>query len=467
MVGGLSFVHRTRIFQTASFRRTIGAAGILALALLLMAGFFYRETVGYLTKQIDDSLIGDARSFARDDPASLPARIEKALAIDKRQEKAFGIFSADRTRLAGNIAILPSTLPELDIPTTLVLSLDNGAEKRSESVRGVATILTNGSILLLGRATASLDEIKEIVARAMALAIIPAIALSLIGGLVMSRAMLRRVEAVRRACSSIMEGHFDRRLPVHKRQDEFDKLSVIVNTMLDEIERLIAEVKGVGDSIAHDLRTPLTRLRARLERSLRAISGDAPVKAAMQKSLADIDQLLATIAALMRIAEVEQSRRRENFSRVDLGDIVTALAEFYGPIAEEGGLDFAVVCQPAVPIDADGDLLFEALANLVDNAIKFTPPGGRVGLELVGTPTAAVVRVWDTGPGIPFEERGNVLRRFYRLDRSRHDPGYGLGLSLVAAIARLHQFSLSLRDHEGGGLSAELSCPAARVSNRL
>ncbi|WP_149903326.1 HAMP domain-containing sensor histidine kinase [Mesorhizobium sp. SARCC-RB16n] len=453
-------MHKIRILETASFRRTIGAAAILAVALLSMAGFLYRETVGYLTRQIDDALIADARSFANSDPASLPARIQKALADDRRREKAFGIFAIDRTRLAGNMAVLPPILPGLDNPQTLTLSLNDGGGSTSEHVRIVSATLKNGNLLVLGHATESVDEIREIIVRALLLAVFPALAISLIGGVGMSRAMLRRVEAVRRACSSIMQGHFDRRLPVHKRQDEFDKLSVIVNAMLDEIERLVGDVKGAGDAIAHDLRTPLTRLRSRLERSMRAISDDGPVKEAMQKSLGDIDQLLATIAALMRIAEVEQSRRRENFSKVDLGEIVTALAEFYQPIAEERGLDFVVVCQPVALVDADGDLLFEALANLVDNAIKFTPADGRVGLELVAAPTGSIVRVWDTGSGIPAEERGNVLRRFYRLDPSRQTPGTGLGLSLVSAIARLHQFPLSLRDSDSGGLNVELLCPA-------
>jgi signal transduction histidine kinase len=323
--------------------------------------------------------------------------------------------------------------------------------------------LADGQMLVLGRTTEALEEVTEIVTRAMALAIIPALVLSVIGGTVLSRATLRRVEAVHRACRSIMEGHFDRRLPLRGGHDEFDRLAVIVNTMLNEIERLMTEVKGAGDAIAHDLRTPLTRLRARLERSVAAIEGDPPVKAALQKSLGDIDQLLVTVAALMRIAEVEQSRRRENFESVDLGEIVTVLTEFYQPIAEENGLAFVVDRHPTPSVEGDGDLLFEALANLVDNAIKFTPEGGKVGIDLASTPEGPIVQVWDNGPGIPKAERGAVLRRFYRVDRSRHLPGTGLGLSLVAAIVRLHSFSLALDERPDGGCRATLLCSLSSV----
>ena len=210
----------------------------------------------------------------------------------------------------------------------------------------------------------------------------------------------------------IMEGHLDRRLPVRSKQDEFDRLSEIVNRMLDDIERLMGEAKGAGDAIAHDLRTPLTRIRARLERALKGGVNPEKVPLLLEKSIADIDQLLATVTAILRIAEVEQSRRRSGFGLLDLDDIVTAVSELYAPIAEEKGIGFAVERQPIAELRGDGDLMFEAVANLVDNAVKFTPSGGRVVISLAHPPEGAAISVRDSGPGIAVSDREAVLRRF-------------------------------------------------------
>ncbi len=452
------------VFRSSRVRRVAATTAVLCLTVLTLAGFFYWQTIGYLTKQMDDTLLADARSFANESPPALRARLDHALTTDRREGKAYAIFSKDGVRLAGNISTGPVDLPSPDHPvSSRVVLIEDGQPDRSVAVRLVTEKLGDGSALIIGRTTDVLEEITEIISRAMVLAIVPALGLSLIGAVVVSRATSRRVAAVHEACQSIVAGRFDERLPVHARPDEFDRLSVIVNTMLDEIERLVTEVKGAGDAIAHDLRTPLTRLRARLERNLKAGTEDPSLKLALQKSLIDVDQLLTTVAALMRIAEVEQSRRQENFSMVDLKDLVAALTEFYEPIADEKGLRFEVATTPVAPILGDGDLLFEALANLVDNAIKFTPEGGEVGIEVAANSRGPFVAVWDTGPGIPAEERDNVLRRFYRLDRSRHQPGSGLGLSLVAAIARLHQFSLRLETQSRGGLRVELHCGASAL----
>lgn len=445
------------MFHATGVRRIAGAAAGLLVGLLAMGGFFYWETVGYLTRQIDGALQADVRSFANEDRPALLARLSRSLQTDLGEGKAYAIFTPAGTRVTGNIPSIPSASGTIDGPVSLKLRIDSPGPPHDEAVRLVTERLGNGDLLFMGRSTRSLNEVREIVSHAMLLAVLPALSLSLIGGVIVSRSTSRRIQAVRQACQSIMLGAFDLRLPVNRRQDDFDRLSVIVNTMLDEIERLVAEVKGAGDAVAHDLRTPLTRLHARLERTLNSVT-EPHAKAVLQKALGDVDQLLTTVQALMRIAEVEQSRRRVNFAPVDLAEVVTMLVEFYQPIAEEKGLTFQCSLLPDVRIDADGDLLFEALANLASNAIKFTPEGGVVGLEIAAEPDGTQIAVWDTGSGIPPEERENVLRRFYRLDRSRHSAGSGLGLSLVAAVARMHQFPLRLLDRQGGGLRVELTC---------
>ncbi len=458
-------MRRLQIFQTTAFRWTLSAAAFVALTMMLMGAFFYWQTVGYLTQRIETGLVLEAQSLASESRRILIIRLDKSLSVDPRRSKAFGLFAADGTRLAGDVDRLPLTLPPPDRAAEVTVDwIRQSGRIEPIDVRAVSMQLPDGSTLFLGRAVGDLKEIQEIVTRAMALAVIPAAVLALVGGALMSMGTLRRVEAVRRACSLIMGGQFHRRLPVRRNRDEFDRLSEMVNRMLDEIERLLIEVKGAGDAIAHDLRTPLTRLRARLDRALGPEARHAPVPEVLQKSVADVDQLLNTVTAILRIAEVEQSRRQSGFGPVDLDDVVDAISEVYLPIAEEKAIAFATLRGGrahrgnAASIRGDGDLVFEAVANLVDNALKFTPAGGRVGIELLREPRGPVIRVWDTGPGIPPGENSAVMRRFYRVDRSRHLPGTGLGLSLVAAIVRLHGFGLMIGSHESGGCEVVLRC---------
>jgi signal transduction histidine kinase len=443
-----------KLVQTTAFRWTLGSAGVVALGIVATGGFFYGQTVGYLTSRLDDGLRLEGRSLSGETRRVLIIRLEKSLAVDARGTKAYALFGPDGARLAGDVTSLPSPLPPRDRPVRVEVEWERGGLRDMAEVRAIALPLADGTTLFLGRSSADIAEIDEIVKRAMALTAGPAALLALVGGALVSLGTLRRVEAVRHACAQIVGGEFSRRLPVGRRRDEFDRLSEMVNRMLDEIERLVEEVRGAGDAIAHDLRTPLTRLRARLDRALDPEARHAPLEEVLGKSVADVDQLLDTVTAVLRLAEVEEGRRQGGFRALDLVEIVDAVGELYGAVAEEKGIALSVARGDApVRLDGDGDLLFEAVANLVDNAVKYTPAGGRVGLELSAGP---VIRVWDTGPGIPPEDRGAVMRRFYRVDRSRHLPGTGLGLSLVAAIARLHGLGLEIGAHEGGGCEVTL-----------
>ncbi len=455
-------LRRIRLVQTTAFRWTLGSAAIVGLGIAAMGGFFYWQTVGYITTRLDAGLLLEMRSLRVETRRVMIIRLEKSLTVDPQDNKAYGLFAPDGTKIAGDVEVLPKVLPPSDRPARVAVSWSRHGTPSVVETRAVADRLDDGAVLFLGRTAGDLQEIDGIVKRAMALAILPAAVLALAGGALVGLGTLRRLEAVWRACSLIMEGEFHRRLPVGGRRDEFDRLSEMVNGMLDEIERLVEEVKGAGDAIAHDLRTPLTRLRARLGRALDPAARHAPVMEVLSKSVADVDQVLATVTAVLRLAEVEEGRRQSGFRTIDLADVVEAVAELYAPVAEEKAIDFALERGSApVPLQGDGDLVFEAIANLVDNAIKYTPPGGRVGLALALEGTGPVVRVWDTGPGIPPGESEAVMRRFYRVDRSRHLPGTGLGLSLVAAIARLHGFALELGSRAGGGCEVVMRCGSA------
>lgn len=433
---------------------------IVLAALVAMAGFVYWESVGYLTRRLDRSLLADARAMVAGPIEALPARLADALTRDQVEGKAYGLFSSDGTRLAGNVARRPDGLPTPGTPATLQVGYERAGRPRLGPVRVVTAELGSGGTLVLGRSAETLEEITEIITRALLLAAVPALILAALGGFMVQRAALRRVEAVRSACQTIMRGHLDQRLPLSGDDDEIDRLANIVNAMLDEIERLLFQVRGAGEAIAHDLRTPLTRVRARLERTARAVPADAPYREELDGLVREIDGMFALIAAILRIAELQHARRRQNFVPVDLRRIGATLAEFYEPVAEEAGLTFALRVDAPPPVVGDPDLLFEAAANLVGNAVKFTPPGGRVTVA-VGSGGAARIEVVDTGPGIPEAERQNVLRRFHRLDASRTSPGYGLGLSLASTICALHEGRLVLGGSDDGGCRATIDLPAA------
>jgi signal transduction histidine kinase len=285
----------------------------------------------------------------------------------------------------------------------------------------------------------------------------PTLALGLGIGILLSIRAQRKIEQVNLRVGRIMAGNIQERLPSRGQRDSFDKLTLIVNGMLDSIEGLVREVAGVGDDIAHDLRTPLTRVRVLLERGRDNAQTLQDLQAVSDRAIAGLDKALAIITALLRIAEIEHGRRSAGFGDVSLAALLREVGELYEPIAEDKKIDLRVTAEKAYPTRGDKDLLFEAMANLVDNAVKFTPPGGRIELSLLQRSGESIVRIADTGPGISAKERGMVTKRFYRSDRSRRTPGTGLGLSLVAAIARLHGFRLSIED--GPGCVVELACP--------
>ncbi len=257
----------------------------------------------------------------------------------------------------------------------------------------------------------------------------------------------------------VVGGELKERLPIGGHDDPLNRLARIVNGMLDQIERLIGELSSVGDDIAHDLRTPLTRVRAILERGRDNARTLQDLSATTDRAIAGLDQSLAIITALLRIAEINHSRRHAGMATVQLAEILRAVHELYHPIAEDKGVSLLLDLTEAASVSGDHDLLLEAVANLVDNAVKFTPSHGSVALRLLRRPEGPVVRVEDTGPGIGDAEREAVFTRFYRSDRSRHEAGVGLGLNLVAAIVKLHGFSLAIVD--GPGCRIEIACRAA------
>jgi signal transduction histidine kinase len=438
-----------------------------ARLILIYGGFFLAWSVllvalinwqisSYLEHIVDDILEQRVAYLSGVEREQLPAALAMTAATDRRGVMSFGVFDAAGRYVAGNIDRLP---PELPVDGALH-RLANGIVRidgvHTGASRGVAVRVADGSSIVLTRTTDAADRVGAIIRNgfiwALSLTLIP----GLLGGFLLARGSLKRVRDIETAVAPIMRGDLGVRLPISERRDEVDMLANIVNRMLDRLETLLGEVKGVSDSIAHDLRTPLTRLRAQLYRLQREIPPDDAHAATIERCITDTDNLLNRFRALLRISELEDLQRRAGFGEVDLREKLARVHELYSPLAEDKRIAFALEL-PAIlaGVRADGGLLFEAISNLVDNALKFTPDGGRVVLRAVDEKIGPRIDVIDSGPGVPAAERDAVLHRFYRTKtcRKEHEceaPGFGLGLSIVSAIVKLHDYRFEIADAESG-----------------
>ena len=317
--------------------------------------------------------------------------------------------------------------------------------------RARAFRLRGGFRLLVGRDLHELERTQQLIVRTLVWGLAITLILGLFGGSMMARSMVRRIEAINQTSREIMSGDLSRRIPMDRSGDDFDELAGNLNAMLDRIGSLMEEVRRISDNIAHDLKTPLTRLRSSLE-LLTTNDAEEPERRGVliEQSMAEADGLLSTFNALLRIARIESGERRAAFAPVDLQQVLHGVVEFYAPLAEERQQSLELSVSSTAAVAGDRHLLFQAFANLLDNAIKYTPPRGHIEVSLADQEGHPCVTVADSGPGIPKQERDNVFRRFYRLEESRGLPGNGLGLSLVEAVANLHQVELGVEDNAPG-----------------
>ena len=435
--------------RTTGFRWTLLISGAFAICILLMFVFVYWQTSVYMTAKVDQLISDHTEALAGATPEQQPQAVNDYLREDPRRVKLAGLFDANGKRVIGNIENIPPGLRADGYAQDAALVRVDVMGRATQVARAVRRRLDNGETIVVGRNVDELTAIGKIVGRALMLGLIPALCLSLAAGTLLSVRAQKRIEEVNRKVQRIVAGELRERLPIKGVNDPFDRLAVIVNGMLDEIEALLQSVAGTGDDIAHDLRTPLTRVRVTLERGRQNAASLEELRSSIDQAIVGLDQSLAIITALLRISEIEHNRRVAGFSQVALADLVREIGDLYEPIAEDKRVSFLIAAKEDIIVRGDRDLLFEAIANLVDNAVKFTPEGGQVELSLAREGDEGVVRVRDTGPGIAVAERELVARRFYRSDKSRSNPGLGLGLSLVAAIVKLHGFRFAISPGPG------------------
>lgn len=455
---GLSFVLWIDLFRTATFRLTLGLVAVIIVGMGLQFSLLYGEMNGYEQLRSNDLLHRSAALLVQEEPHELEVKLRERSTNELRVFlNGAALFDRNHHCIAGDIPNWPKGLHSSPAVQPLTMTLPDGSRTmmRFLVVEVLGPAGEEDRLLVLARSRHMADELRYMVWHAAILSIVPIVLFSLLAGMLLSQRALARIKNIHQAIERIMKGDVHERLPIGRGRDDLERLSRSVNRMLDRLEQLMGEMRDVGNDIAHDLRTPLARVQARLDRAS-ALSCDLPTEKgevfekAMGQCRRDLEQCFSIITALLRIGEIESGQRRAGFAPMSLGPLVTDIVDLYEPIAELENIALYVVLsdQPA-QIVGDADLLNEVLANLLDNALKFTHQGGwvRVSVGLYND-HRVWVEVRDTGIGIAPEERAAVLGRFYRADKSRHIPGSGLGLSLVAAIIRLHDGVLEIEPNE-------------------
>jgi signal transduction histidine kinase len=441
-------VRLPRSLRTSSFRLTLLYVALFSVSVVLLFGIVAWSVTGFMAEQIDATVANELAEVQADAGGQSTDALQQV--IEGLTSRSPGIFyllqSADGRVLAGN---MPSVQPETG---QRVLAWPQPSPKRQPSggVRGRGILLPDGSYLFVGVSDYQLSEVREVIVRACLLGLAAAAVLALAGGLAMSYGVLSRVESISRASRAIMAGELGRRVPIRGTNDEFDHLSSSLNAMLDRIQELMLGLQQISSDIAHDLRTPLTRLRQRLELARRREHTVEGLRNALDGAIGNVDTILETFSALLRIAQIEAGMRKAGFTSVALSDLLDGLIETYQPVAEENGQILQGRITPGIRVHGDRELLTQLFANLIENAIGHSPAGAEISVEAALAPREILVTVADNGPGIPAEFRRKVLQPFYRLEASRTTPGSGLGLSLVAAIATLHGVALDLQDNDPG-----------------
>ncbi len=412
-------------------------AVLFAVVFLLLADYANSQTRNVVQIETDRLL-----QIATTGGVDAALQFVRGRSVPEERDASYLIADADGKTLAGKLRF------DLNGPEWQTIQQPWDVQ---ETLLAKRTYLPDGKALVVAFPSGEENELKQAIMTSFLWAAVLTAALSLAGGLMLSRSFLRRVQMVTRATTLFSEGNLQERVPVRRTDDEFDKLAGSINQMLSQTQILMESMSQVSSDIAHDLRTPLSRLRQGLDTAKRKSTDVTSLKAAIDCAICETDDILATFAALLRIAEIDGGTRRAEFRQVNLSRLFETISDAYAAVAEDGGQRMILTADADVYVEGDWDLLAQMLANLVENALRHSGSGAVVHMKLTSAlRNEVVLRISDNGPGIPEIDREAVFRRFYRLDRSRTSGGHGLGLALVAAIARLHGISIELSDNRPG-----------------
>jgi len=455
---GAAGLRGPRLLRSAGVRFAAVYALLLALSAAAVAFFFWYETAGLLDRQIEAAILADAQSLTeRWLEGGLPAlvmAVDDRLSQDVDDDAIYLLADAKQQKIIGNLQRWPADVTAPD--GWYQLRVDRAG------VRSLARVqrfdLPGGFRLLIGRDARVRSQLRAVLSDAMLWALVVAVAMATAGALLVRSLFRRTIANISIIATAIAAGDLSQRVRLSGRGDEFDQLAETINDMLERIGRLMDGVRQVSNAIAHDLRTPITRARTRLEDAALHAGSEAELRAAIERATADLDGIVAVFQALLRIAEIEAGSRRSAFTAIDLGPALAGVAELYAAVAEERGIRVEVHAPAHLPSYGDRELIQQGVANLIDNAVKFSPAGGKVVVSAASASTGVEVAVSDEGPGIPAGDRARAVERFFRGEAARSTPGAGLGLALVQAVAQLHNGSLALED-AAPGLRAVLRLP--------
>lgn len=452
-----------RALASTSIRLALGYALLFVLSALALVAMLWWGTARFLDREIDAVILADARAitdrWSDFGPGGALATIQERVATGGDARAVYLLTDAALRPLGGNLAAWPLGVDQAAGWYRAPLVQDGQAHE----TRLLAARLPGGFHLLVGRDAEDRAGLRGLVLRGLGWVTLVATLLAIAGGVLTRRALLARVETINRTATAIVQGDLGRRVPVTRADsaDEFDHLARTINRMLEQIQQLIEGVRNVSNMVAHDLRTPLAELRIRLEEMARP-APDTPerVTNGLGEAMADIDRLMAVFDSLLRLAEIDSGVRRAGFRPFDPAAIAAEVIELYTPLAEAKGLRLDASLGAGIGLEGDPHLIAQALGNLIDNAVKYTPTGGHIRVALARDSGGVLFSVSDDGPGIPEAEREMVIKRFHRGDQARGTPGLGIGLGMVEAIAKLHGGRLTL-DDAGPGLVARVWVPGA------
>lgn len=448
-----------RLLHTFTFRLGLVYVGLFSLSVVLLFGFIYTFASNYIENQIADAIRVRysvlVNEYRENGSSGLEARINEFIKSDDEGTEIYLVINNKDEKLAGNMEAWPQhAVIEGRFEKNAHWSRFNieGTRKNPGSieVRAISVPLSSWRSLLVGQSMLSKRKVEQTIMQAFWASLAVTFGMAFLGAFIMTKSVMRRLAVINRSAETIMSGALSARIPFSPGGDEFDELSQTLNRMLDKIEMLLASLSQFANNIAHDLRSPLNRIVARTEAGLRGMKEASAARRLLERNVEEMQEMISTFNSILNLSELEANTDFRRFERCDLRWIVERLAEFYEPLAAEKSVTLENRITREIIVEGEKNLLTQAFANLIDNAIKFTPEGGRVRVEAeLGEEHAAIV-ISDTGPGIPAEYRDKVFEKFFRLEMSRSAKGNGLGLSLAAAVARIHGARITLADNAPG-----------------
>lgn len=439
-----------RLIRSTGFRFALLHTVVFVLSVSVIAWVAEITVTSALQRQARDRVEAESLSllaeYRRHGLDGLRSTIEERSSAVKRRLQ-YAIVNAQHHVLAGDRYLAEFAAPS-NAPAKLMARSEG--ENATDQILVASTQLGDGAALVVADNLESVEDVEDVVLNGFLMALALALVLGLTAGVVFTKSLLKRVDDVTRTAEAIIDGDLSQRIALTGSGDDFDRLSATLNTMLDRIADLLENLRQVSNDIAHDLRTPLAHLRQGLEAAKIQAQSPEDYQRAIDQAIENADALLDTFSALLRIAQIEAGARRASFRLVNLADVMRTVADAYEPTIDESGRTLELAVAEKLLIHGDRELLIQLFSNLIENALRHTPEGTRIAMGGLQTENSIIAEVADNGPGIPDTERSRVFRRFYRLERSRTTPGNGLGLSLVAAVAELHQAMIEPADNKPG-----------------